>query len=209
MGLIASDKGGKGFDPVPEGTFNAVCYQVIDLGTHLDEKFGKRSQKANITWEIPSERILIERNGQTIDLPRAISKEYTVSLNEKATLRKDLQTWRGKSFTEAELGGFDIKNVLGKSCLLQVIHTKKGDKVYANVSAVIAYPKGMEGLKPENPEIFYSIADDRDVIPQGVPQWLIDKIKTSDEYQSFVPSEMSHAPDASEATSEDNSDVPF
>jgi hypothetical protein len=210
MPLIASDKGGKGFDPVPEGTYNAVCYSLVDLGTHLDEKFGNRNHKVNITWEIPSERILIEKDGQTLDLPRAISKQYTISLNEKANLRKDLQTWRGRAFTEEELGGFDIKNVLGKSCLLQVIHTKKGEKTYANVTAVIAYPKGMEALKTENPQIFYSIADDRDVIPQGVPQWLIDIILTSDEFKAFTPAEAAHPPTETGAVEDDVSDsVPF
>src|SRR3990167_3685661 len=35
-----------------------------------------------------------------------ISKFYTLSLSEKANLRKDLEGWRGKSFTESELEGF-------------------------------------------------------------------------------------------------------
>jgi hypothetical protein len=63
MGLVAKDKGGKGFDPVPEGTHNAVCYALIDLGTHLDEKFGNRNHKLVIIFEIPTERIEIEKDG--------------------------------------------------------------------------------------------------------------------------------------------------
>jgi hypothetical protein len=213
MGLIARDGGGKAFDPVPEGTFNAVCYSVIDLGTRLDDGGGgkwvpKKKHEIQISWEIPSERILLEKNGQTVDLPRSVHKTYTLSLHEKAVLRKELQTWRGRAFTKEELSGFDIKNLLGKSCLLQIIHSKKGDITYANVSAVIAYPKGTEPLKLENPEKFYSLEDHRDVLPEGLPQWLIDKIKTSDEYKTFIPAEMAHAPTETGAV-EDNSDVPF
>jgi hypothetical protein len=192
MGLVAKDKGGKGFDPVPEGTHNAVCYALIDLGTHLDEKFGNRNHKLVIIFEIPTERIEIEKDGVKMNLPRAISKQYTISLSEKSNLRKDLQTWRGRGFTPEELKGFDVKNVLGKSCLLQVIHTHKGEKTYANISAIIGFPKGMPPLTPENPLTFYSIHESRDVIPQHVPDWIRDIIKTSDEYQSFVPADATH-----------------
>jgi len=37
-----------------------------------------------------------------------ISKRYTMSLGEQSTLRKDLESWRGKKFTPEELQGFDL-----------------------------------------------------------------------------------------------------
>ena len=191
-GLIASDKGGKGFDPVAEGVHNAVCYMVFDLGTHLDPTFGKRTHSALIGWEIPGERIEIEKNGVKQNLPRDISKKYTLSLNEKANLRKDLQTWRGRVFTDQELTGFDIKNLLGKSCMIQVIHKKSGEKIYANIAAIMPLMKGIPPMAPENPLRFYSIQDNRDVLPPDTPQWIIDVIKVSDEWQMFKPLEESH-----------------
>jgi hypothetical protein len=205
MGLMASDRGGKGFDPVAEGVHNAVCYSVVDLGHHLDEKFGKRNHNVLITWEITGERIEIEKDGVKLNLPRAISKKYTLSLNEKANLRKDLQTWRGRGFTEQELQGFDIKNLVGKSCMIQVIHNKSGDKTYANIAAIMPLMKGVAPLTPENPLVFYSMQDHRDQIPEKVPEWVRDIIKTSDEWQNFVPIEESHPP----TTDDDNQDVPF
>ena len=207
MGLIAKKGGSGNFDPIAEGIFNAVCYMVIDLGTHLDPTFGKRLHSCLIGWEVPSERIEIEKDGVKQDLPRAISKKYTISLNEKANLRKDLQTWRGKTFTEQELEGFDIKNVLGKSCMIQIIHNKKADKVYANIAAIMPLMKGIAPLVAENPLKFYSIQDDRDVIPAGTPQWIIDIIKTSDEWQTFVPAEEQGQVEETSGGSED--DVPF
>jgi len=207
MGLVASDKGGKGFDPVAEGVHNAVCYSVVDLGHHLDATFGKRNHNCLITWEIPGERIDIERDGVKMNLPRAISKTYTLSLNEKANLRKNLQTWRGRVFTEQELEGFDIKNVLGKSCMIQVIHNKKGDKTYANVTAIMPLMKGTAPLVPENPLVFYSMSDHQDQIPEKVPEWVRDIIKTSDEWQLFKPAEESHSAHVDDVP--DNDDVPF
>ena len=207
MGLVASDKGGKGFDPVAEGVHNAVCFWVYDLGTHLDEKFGNRNHSCLIGWEIPGERIDIEKDGVKKNLPRAISKKYTLSLNEKANLRKDLQTWRGRVFTEKELEGFDIKNLLGKSCMIQVIHNKKGDKTYANIAAIMPLMKGVAPLTPENPTKFYSIEDNLDVIPADTPQWVMDIIRTSDEWQSFQPA--TEAGTTASSSVSENDDVPF
>jgi hypothetical protein len=208
MGLVAKGGSGANFDPVAEGVHNAVCYMVLDLGTHLDEKYGKRSHSCLIGWEIPGERIIIEKDGVKRDLPRAISKKYTISLNEKANLRKDLQTWRGRVFTDAELDGFDIKNLLGKSCMIQIIHTKKGEKTYANISAIMPLMKGAAPITPENPLKFYSIEDDRDVIPADTPQWIIDIIKISDEWQEFAPLQGASS-GGTGVPEDDNDDVPF
>ena len=192
MGLMAKDSGGGDFNPVAEGVHNAVCYMVMDLGTHLDEKFGKRNHSILIGWEIPGERIEIEKDGRKQNLPRAISKKYTISLHEKSNLRKDLQTWRGKAFTDQELTGFDVKNVLGKSCMIQVIHNKKGDKIYANIVAIMPLQKGVPPLNTENPLRYYSIQDHRDLIPGGTPQWITDIIQKCDEWRGFGPEEEVH-----------------
>lgn len=207
MGLIAKSSGGN-FDPLPEAVYNAVCFWIIDLGHHLDEKFGKRPHSVLIGWETPAERIIVERNGEKVELPRMISKKYNLSLNEKANLRKDLQTWRGRVFTEQELEGFDIKNVLGKSCMIQVIHNKSGEKIYANIAAIMPLMKGVAPLTPENPPVFYSIADHQDQIPAGVPDWVRDTIKTSDEWQAFTPVEESYHPVGDDGPGNDD-DVPF
>ena len=37
-----------------------------------------------------------------------LRKDYKNSLHEKAGLRKDLEAWRGRRFTDAELAGFDL-----------------------------------------------------------------------------------------------------
>ena len=57
--------------------------------------------------------------------PRAISETYTNSLGEKANLRKMLENWRGRAFTQEEMDGFDLRNVLGKACMISVVHGTK------------------------------------------------------------------------------------
>ena len=183
MGLMASDSGsGQTFDPLKEGLHQGICYAVYDLGTEHSERFNKDIHKVIIIWELPDERIDIEKDGIEKNLPRAISKRYTLSLHEKATLRKDLETWRGRAFTNEELMGFDLTKLLGINCNLQVIHTHKDDRTYANISTVIPLTDGQEKKQPENPISYFSFEDEME-IPNETPGWIQDIIKTSDEWK--------------------------
>lgn len=177
MGLTARDKGGGDFTPVSEGLHHAICFAIYDIGTHFNAAFGKWAHQCFIMWEIPGERIQIDGK----DLPRAISKKFTVSLHEKADLRKFLQTWRGRSFTVEELQGFDIKKLLGVNCQIQVMHTNKNDKTYANIVAIIPLSKDVPKRTSENPFKFFSF-EDSTIIPEGTPDWIADQIKSAKEW---------------------------
>ena len=196
MGLIAKDKGGGDYTPIPEGLHHGICYGIFDIGTHYNAAFSKWAHQCIIVWELPEERGTFDGK----DLPRAISKTLTVSLHEKAELRKVLQTWRGRSFTEQELQGFDIKAVLGANCFVQVIHKKKDDKVFANLVGVTPLPKGTAKKEPENPLKFFSFEDGTN-IPEGTPDWISDKIKSSKEWGSGTVESQGDAPPVD--------DVPF
>ena len=86
---VSASSSGQKSDPVPAGTHHAVCYGVVAVGTQPSQQYTPRP-KVVVAFEIPGERIEIKGK----DLPRGISKRYTLSLNEKASLRKDLQSWR-------------------------------------------------------------------------------------------------------------------
>lgn len=183
MAIIAKQENESTFTPIPEGVHTAQCFAIVDLGVHYSDKFDKRSRKVQIMWELPDEKY--EHEGQ--ELPRVISKEYTLSLGEKANLRKDLQAWRGKTFTEEELQGFDLKNVLGKGCQLQIIHTEKNGKTYSNIASIMGLPKGMKMGEPVNDAIYYDLEEpnalqDMDILPA----WVQDKIKASETYAAMV-----------------------
>lgn len=203
MSLTAKDTGsGQNFDPVPEGMHHAICYALYDLGTQYNEKYGKFAQKVLITWELPDERIEIEGEGEK---PRAISKKYTLSLHEKAILRKDLESWRGKSFTPEELVGFSLTKLLGVNCMLQVIHNKKETKIYSNITSIVPLMKNMEKKEPEN-RIRYFSFDEHDIIPEDTPGWIIDIIKSSEEWRSKNNTDNN---EESPFPPEDNDGIPF
>ena len=162
------------YKPLPEGTYVATCIRIIDLGTQITTYKGvdKTQRKVLITWEVPEVRAE-DKDGN--DMPALISTRYTASLHEKAALRKDLEAWRGRRFTEAELKGFDLKNVLGQSCQIQVLHTERDGATYANISAIMSLPKGLEKPVPEHGTVNFSL--DKSEFSAGVYDDLTDKTK--------------------------------
>jgi hypothetical protein len=187
MALTARDKGGGDFTPIPEDLHLAVCYGIWDIGTQFSERWEKTVHKVVIVWEIPGCRGEFERDGKKVNLPRAISKQYRISLHKKAGLRKDLESWRGKKFTDEELKGFDLQVLLGVPCQIQVLHNKVDDKVYANIATITKAPAGTH-LTPENPLIFFSFEDGGD-IPTGTPEWIMDLIRHAEEYKGGLHNE--------------------
>ncbi len=143
MPIIAKSSGSQ-FIPAPAGTWAAVCVDVEDLGM-LEVTFGgknKTQHKIRIVWQISEVK--------SDNKPYTASKRYTLSLHEKSTLRKDLESWRGRKFTPVESEGFDVETVLSVPCMLNIIHEEKQGETYANVTAVMKLPKGMESLSPRD-----------------------------------------------------------
>lgn len=137
MAIMATAGDGKTFEPAPEGVHQGVCVDVVDLGV-LDVTWqgqSKKQHKINIAWQIAEHR----SDGK----PFLVFKRYTLSLSEKANLRKDLESWRGRAFTRDEELGFDVESVIGANCLLNVQHHESGGKTYANVVSIMPLVKGM------------------------------------------------------------------
>jgi hypothetical protein len=155
MSIIAKSNGEKEFAkiPLPEaGTKLAVCCAVWDLGLQKTTFNGedKIQHKIIIAWEI--EEKINQPDSEYKGKPYMLNKKYTLSLGEKANLRKDLDSWRGKPFTAEEIeNGFDVEKLYGINCLIGIKHEpdkRDPSKVYANVTAILPPVKGMEKLVP-------------------------------------------------------------
>tara|TARA_R110000868_G_scaffold75901_3_gene218656 strand:+ start:404 stop:1006 length:603 start_codon:yes stop_codon:yes gene_type:complete len=164
-----ADNGGGNFEQPPAGTHMARCIKVIDLGTQKGEYQGKATSKRQciIGFELPEE---LMTEGDYAGQPFVTSRFYTVSLGEKANLRKDLENWRGRAFTKEELGGFESKNILGKPCMLSLTPSDKGK---VRITGIMASPKGSK-LPPAINELVYFSLDEFDA---GVFERLSEGIK--------------------------------
>ena len=212
---IKADAGVSNTPPVSVGSHQAVCYGVVAIGTQPSEKFTPR-KKVIIFWELPHER---GDFGERKNVPRTISKRYTLSLSDRASLKADLENWRGKPFSAQEMSTFEIDRLIGANCLLSVQHESKGPKTYANVTAVMPLTKGMQKANQELPRVYFNLDEalERALVenapvhfPAELPEWVVNLCKASEEYVAHVggkpvaqPSEAPASPSLQDET------VPF
>jgi len=189
MGFIASDNGGGDFKKVPQGVHMGRCYSLIDLGTQLvkSQHGDKMMHKIRIAWELFGEDeagnpLTVDYEGKV--MPMTISKSYTLSLSEKANLRKDLQAWRGREFTEEEAKGFDITKLLGVYCMVNVTHSETNGKTYANVSGLTPIPSALKNAKPDavHSNIIFNLDEPDWEVFASFHEKLQDAIKSSPEF---------------------------
>ena len=202
MSLVA--KQGNSIDPIEAGNHHGICVAVIDLGTQYNDRFQKEQPKVMITWEL----IDFPIESDNSDGFRLISREYTAVLSEKSNLYADLISWRGRDFTPEELEGFNIKNVLGANCLVNVVNITKNNKTYSNVTAVAKMPKGMTAKKGTY-QLIYDMDEDVENIPEGVPDWIKDKIKKSREWIARANPQDYDEPAATDADADMDDNIPF
>ena len=216
MALIAKE-GESSFTPVPPGMHLARCYRVVDLGTQKSEYLGtvKHLPKVMLQFEVHGE----DEAGKPIvtakNEPMTISKNFTLSLAEKATLRKDLQTWRGREFSPDELRGFELKNVLGAWAMISVIKTTGNNgKEYTNIAAIMQVPPQVKkaGL-PEghNKPGIFSIDEPDMTMFETFSDGLKQKIQGSPEWQAREGQQYAKNESASKSSGFDDmdDDIPF
>ena len=183
-GIIVSGSAKTKREIVPSGTHIARCYSMIDIGTVEWEYAGetKWTKKVRFTFELPHE--MREFSGE--QKPMVISKEYTKSLHEKSNLRKDLEGWRGKSFSNQELSGFELTDVLGSECNVSIIHkTSKSGNEFAQIGSISSITKGSKCPEQINENFVFNYYDNfNEEWLELQPDWIQDQIKGTDEYKS-------------------------
>lgn len=214
MSLIARDSGENSFTPVPTGMHLARCYRVIDLGTQKTEYQGsiKHAPKVLIQFEVHGE----DENGNPLVTskgePMSIGKRLTLSLAEKATLRKDLSNWRGRDFTQEELRGFELKNLLGVWAMISVTRSVGNNgKEYTNIATINpVHPSIKKQGLPQgfNPLGIFSIAQPDMALFDMLSENIKEKITSSPEWQSKASQQPSAKVEASPFENMDD-DIPF
>lgn len=184
MGLTVKETGGGNYSPIEAGTYAARCVGVIDLGIQHNDYNGKDQERVRLVFELPTERTVTEAGE---DKPRWMSKPYTASLHEKATLRKELEAWRGKPFTAEELAGFNLGKLVGVPCLLNIVTQEgKNGGVFAKIASIGKAMKGQVVPPLENPSFIFDMdASDEEckAIMEGLPNWMQEEIKRSITWQ--------------------------
>lgn len=173
MSIIATSVTGDGRYPdVSVGVHKARCVRVIDLGTQWNEYQGegKWKRQCMLQWEVPAEK---KEDGE----PMIISKFYTLSLHEKATLGADLSAWRGRAFTEQEKAGFDISKLAGIPCMMNVVEGKNGRP---RIATLMPLPKGDELDQQYHSTVIFSVDEYQkgsteafNALPEGIRNMIL------------------------------------
>jgi hypothetical protein len=132
----------KQFPVPPEGLFQAVCVDAWDIWVEKrpEQWGGGLIDKTRLVWQLAKN----DKEGR----PYQVSKMYTASLHEKANLRKDLESWRGRKFTKEEEAAFELENLVGANCQIQIIHNVGNDGItYANVQTIVPPQKGVPKMR--------------------------------------------------------------
>jgi len=165
---------GKDFEQPEPGSYAATCYSLVDLGTQKGSYEGKETNKRQIKiqWELSE----LMADGR----PFSVMATPTMSINDKAKLRGWLEAWRGMPFTSSELEGFDLKNLLGQSCLISLGLTSGGKIKVIGVSKL---PKEMVAPPQVNENFYFSLDAYDQTVYEKIPDYWQIKICSSPEYQ--------------------------
>lgn len=214
MALIAT-RSHSDFKRTPQGVHLGRCFRVIDLGTQKTTWQGKEkwSRKVLFSWELHGEDDAGEPLLTDEGKPLSISSRYTLSLGDNAAMRSMLEGWRGRTFTDDELAGFDLKDVLGKWCMVNVTHTSKDGKTYENVAGVTPVPKLMRQNLPAavNEAQFYDVTEPDASVFAKLSERLQETIQGCKEWQKVSASKAASASAGPQKTSFDDmdDDIPF
>jgi hypothetical protein len=133
----------------PQGQFTALCVDTVALGEKVVTYPGTPdylATKCAIVFRTG------EKNPDTGDLID-VAQEFTVSMGDKANLRKFLESWRGKPYTSAQLDeGVPLHKLTSQWALLTVAHkTSAKSRTYAIIQSAVPLPAVMKAAAPTLP----------------------------------------------------------
>lgn len=126
------------------GQFVAVCCDVIDLGLNVEQFQGQPPEIKDKTALV---FLTVSEDGTEV---RQISQEFTTSMGKKSNMRKFLEGWRGKPYSEEEAKkGVPLDKLEGVPALINVAHrtSLKGNE-YAFIQTIGPLPKAMKDTVP-------------------------------------------------------------
>src|SRR5947209_5501488 len=168
---------------VPKGNHVARLYQIIHIGTNEFEYRGetKKSDKVRLTFELCNEKKAFKEGEEP--RPFSVSREFGFSMGPKSHLRPFVEGMLGTALYDEEAYNFDFESLLGRECLLNVVHEEKNGNVYANIKGATPLPKGMDAPALFNDKRMIDVNTSPIEEIEALPDFIKAKMKSSEEYQ--------------------------
>ena len=163
-------KGDSSYEVCPTGMQPAVCSAIHDFGEQPRGRWQGTRHVLGLIFELAARQTEGEFAGKRF----LRSMTPTASLGDRANLRRDLESWRGRAFTAKELELFNVRTIVGKNCTLNLVEkpTSNG-RTCVVIANVLPPTKGQEKLVPE--------------MPGFMPDWMAEKYSDSDTNGSPIP----------------------
>jgi len=198
---------------IPAGNYVAICYSMVQIGTVDNTYKGvtKKTPKLRLGWELCDE-LKVFKEGEPAK-PVVIEKEYSLYMTDKSNLRKDLESWRGATWTDQEANDFDITRLIKAPCMLNIIHhTSDNGKTYEKISGITKLPKSIKAPAMFNPPRVLEFDNWNQQLFESLPDFITDQIKTSLEYKAMKEPSLIGAdgqPFPQDLPLDDDEDLPF
>jgi len=161
------------------GLTQCVVTGLIMLGTKTEtykDGTSKDVFKLGLEMKLPTQHhIFDEEIGPE---PLMLYRDVTFSLHPKATLNTIVTNMLGKSLP----GEFDILEILGLNCMVNIVHVVKGDNTYANAASFSPLMDGVDAV--ELPTRSFDIYSPDLEILALLPEWKQEQIKATKEFRA-------------------------
>lgn len=201
----------------PQGTHIARVIRFIELGTQKVEWKGEEKEQYKIWLDFELvDKTHVFKEGEE-PKPFVVGSKLTFSMGSKANLRKIVEGIIGVGLLDHEAEAFDIEQLLGKACLVNIKNVTKNDKTYTNIETTTPLMEGMTAKEAFNPITKLTFTSWSKEIFESLPNFLKDQITASPQFNRMNnPKPIKEAkPDLTPAnpTEEDEginiSDIPF
>lgn len=138
MGLTRSLSKQGEFELHPEGgPFAAVCVDMQYMGI-VETQFGDKEKIRYIF--LTSETM---QGGKPFWVSHMMNLTLSANKGKESTLYKFLLAWLGKPPVTENAPAFDFASMIGKGCLLTIVHSDgKNGQTYANINTITPLMKG-------------------------------------------------------------------
>ena len=203
--IMASAKASR-YPPPTEGSHVCICSSVVDLGLQ-EGRYGQK-REVHLAFEVTDEsNSWVGKDGPHTQ-PKRVTTTCNVTLSEKAKLREYAEGVIGRRLTDAELRECDLVGLLlGKACLVNVVHVESNGNMYANISSISPLPKSMPAPDPRTEWLSYSPEEHDAETWEKLPKWVQEKIAKRVEAVKLGDAPATTAPAATAAPFDD--DIPF
>jgi hypothetical protein len=165
----------------PAGNHIARLYSITHIG-NLDENYmgePKVMDKVRLGFELPTETHVFKEGEEA--KPLSVFEEYTFSMHEKAKLRKLVHGILGTQLCDAEAAAFDLDDLLGQVCMLNVTLRDSG---WPKIESAAPLPKGMKAPEQVNQNFIFDVDEFDQEKFDTLPKFVQDKISSSYNYKN-------------------------